>query len=131
MRSCHGCLENVSCHRGGHRCKMHPIPERLNPPGEPIYGVVSSSLINRGGPSCARGFLAREHGKDTAHERMGHGDQRPILPTPCREALIQRRERRPLGPYGGMGALGQGGSQGTMCPLRVLPECGLPAPLNL
>ena len=40
-----GCLENFSCHRYGHRFKMHPIPEMLNPPGEPIYCVVSSSLI--------------------------------------------------------------------------------------
>jgi hypothetical protein len=24
---------------------MHPIPEMLNPPGEPIYCVVASSLI--------------------------------------------------------------------------------------
>ena len=39
---------------------------------------------------------------------------RPILPTPCREALIQRREIRPLGPDGGMGELGQDGSEGTI-----------------
>jgi len=29
---------------------MHPIPEMLNPPGEPIYCVVSSSLIKIVGP---------------------------------------------------------------------------------
>src|SRR5690349_797228 len=39
-----GCLENFSRHRCGHRFKMHPIPEMLNPPGEPIDCVVSSSL---------------------------------------------------------------------------------------
>ena len=104
-----GCLENFSCHRCGHRFKMHPIPEMLNPPGEPIYGVVSSSLIKIVGSSFAVGFLAREHVKDTAHERVCHGNNRPILPTPCREALIQRREIRPLRAYGRMGELGQDG----------------------
>ena len=44
------CLENFSCHRCGHRFKMHPIPEMLNPPGEPIYCVVSSSLVKIVGP---------------------------------------------------------------------------------
>src|SRR5215510_16014983 len=93
---------------------MHPIPEMLNPPGKPIHGVVSSSLIKIVGSSFAVGFLAREHVKDTAHDRMCHGDNRPILPTPGREALIQRREIRPLGSDGGMGELGQDGSEGTI-----------------
>src|SRR5215470_14792302 len=109
-----GCLENFSGHRGGYRFQMHPIPEMLNPPGEPIYCVVSSSFIKIVGPSFVVGFLAREHVKDTAHDRMCHRDNRPILPTPCREALIQRREIRPLGPYGGMGELGQNGAQGPI-----------------
>ena len=52
--------------------------------------------------------------KDTAHERVCHGNNRPILPTTCRKALIQRREIRPLRPYGGMGELGQDGSQGPI-----------------
>ena len=93
---------------------MHLVPEMLNPPGEPIYCVVSSSLIKIVGPSFAIGFLAREHVKDTTHDRVGHSDNRPILPTPCREALIQRREICPLGPYGGMGELGQDGSEGAI-----------------
>jgi hypothetical protein len=107
-----GCLENFSCHRGGHRFKMHPIPEMLNAPGEAIHCGVSSSLIKIVGPSFAVGFLAREHVKDTAHDHVCHSDNRPILPTPCREALIQRREIRPLRAYGGMGELGQDGSRG-------------------
>jgi len=74
---------------------MHPIPEMLNPPGEPIYCVVSSSLIKIVGSSCAVGVLAREHVKDTAHERVCHGNNRPILPTTCRKAWIQRREMDP------------------------------------
>jgi hypothetical protein len=93
---------------------MHPIPEMLNPPGEPIDCGVSSALIKIMSSSCAIGFLAREHVQDTPHERMCHSDNRPMLPTPCREALIQRRERRPLGPYGGMGELGQDGAEGAM-----------------
>jgi hypothetical protein len=97
-----------------HRCKMHPIPEMLDPPGKPIHGVVSSSLIKIVGPSCAVGFLAREHVKDTAHDRVGHGDHRPMLPTTCREALRQRRERRPLGPDGGMDEWGQDGAEGAI-----------------
>src|SRR5215510_11410923 len=109
-----GCLENFSGHRGGYRFQMHPIPEMLNPPGEPIYCVVSSALIKIVGPSFAIGFLAREHVKDTTHDRVCHSDNRPILPTPCREALIQRREIRPLGPDGGMGKLGQDGSEGAI-----------------
>ena len=52
----------------------------LNPPGEPIHCVVSSSLIKIVGPSFAVGFLAREHVKDTAHDRVCHSDNRPILP---------------------------------------------------
>src|SRR5215813_11061608 len=83
-----GCLENFSGHRGGHRFQMHPIPEMLNAPGEAIHCVVSSSFIKIVGPSFVLGFLAREHVKDTAHDRMCHSDNRPLLPTPCREALI-------------------------------------------
>ena len=78
------------------------------------YCIVSSSLIKIVGPSFAVGFLAREHMKDTAHDRVCHGDHRPILPTTCRQALIQRREIRPLGSYGGMGELGQDSSEGTI-----------------
>jgi hypothetical protein len=40
---------------------MHAIPEMLNPPGEPIHGVVSSALVKIVGPSFAGGFLAGEH----------------------------------------------------------------------
>src|SRR5262245_45812763 len=100
-----GCLENFSGHRGGHRFQMHTIPEMRNPPGEPIHCGVSSSFIKIVGPSFVVGCLAREHVKDTAHDRMCHSDNRPILPTPCREALIQRREIRPLRPDGGRGEL--------------------------
>src|SRR5215813_658208 len=93
---------------------MYAIPEMLNPPGQPIHCVVSSSLVKIVGPSFAVGFLAGEHVKSTAHDRVGHRDHGPILPTTCREALIQRREIRPLGPDGGMGELCQDGPEGAI-----------------
>ena len=85
-----GCLENFSRHGCCHRFKMHLIPEMLNTPGKPIHCVVSSSLIEIVGPSFAVGFLARKHVKDTAHDRVCHGDNRPILPTTCREGLCRK-----------------------------------------
>jgi hypothetical protein len=95
LRLREGCLENFS-HHGRHRFQMHAIPEMLNPPGKPIHCVVSSSLVKIVGSSFAVRFLAGEHVKSTAHDRVCHRDHRPMLPTTCREALIQRREWRAL-----------------------------------
>ena len=108
-----GCLENFLRH-GRYRFQMHVIPEVLNPPGKPIHCGVPSSLVKIVGPSFAGGFLAGEHGKSTAHDRVCHRDHRPILPTACRGALIQRRERRPLGPDRGLGELRQDGPEGAI-----------------
>ena len=45
-----GCLENFSRHGHCYRFEMHPIPQMLNPPGEPIY--LSLSRLNHQGPAC-------------------------------------------------------------------------------
>jgi hypothetical protein len=83
-------------HHGRHRCQRHARPERLKPPGQPIHGGVSSSLVTRVGFACAGRCLAGEHGISPAHQRVCHRDHRPRLPTMCCEALRQRRAWRAL-----------------------------------
>ena len=34
------CLENFSRRGRGHRFEMHSIPQMLDPPGQPIHGIV-------------------------------------------------------------------------------------------
>jgi hypothetical protein len=71
---------------------MHPIPQVLNASGEPVDGELAPSLIKIVVPELVIWFLTGEHMKDTDHDRVGHGDDGPLLPKACSETLIQRRE---------------------------------------
>jgi hypothetical protein len=102
-----GCLENFF-HRGhGHRFEMHPIPQALKAPGEPVNGALPPPLINIVAPELVIRFLTGEPMKDADHARVGHGDDGPRLPTACGETLIPRREISVLGIHGRMRQLGQ------------------------
>jgi hypothetical protein len=65
--------------------------EVCDPPGKPIDGGVSSSLVIREGSACAERYLAGAHGTSPVHARVCHRDPRPRLPTTCREVLRERR----------------------------------------
>ena len=67
------------------------------------------SLITIVGPQFTLGFMAGEHMKDTDHDGVGDGEDRPSFPSPCRQAPIQRGHIRALGPDGAMGQLGEAG----------------------
>ena len=85
---------------------MHPIPQMLDPSGQPIHGIVPPPFVKIVGPQFMVGGIAGEHIKETLHDRVRDGDDRSLFPTAGSEALIQRREIRPLRAYGRMSELG-------------------------
>ena len=64
------------------------------------------SLITLVGPQFTVGFIAREHMKDTDHDGVGDGEDRPSFPAPYCQAPIQSGHIRPLGTDGAMSQLG-------------------------
>ena len=113
LNKMYGCLENF-LHRGHcHRFEMHPIPQALNAPGEPVNGELPPPLINIVAPELGIRFLTGAQMKDADPDRVGHGDDGPRLPTACGETLIPRREIGPLGLHGCMCQLGQDRPEGT------------------
>ena len=75
-----GCLANVG--RGGrHQCKGDPIPQSLNPLGEPIDGIAPPPFVDVACSSLVLRFTTREHVKDTDHDgrRDGSVTQRLLL----------------------------------------------------
>ena len=88
--------------------------------GKPVRAVL------RGRDHSNVILLPGEHIKSTDHDRMGHGDDGPLLPTTCCETVIQRGEIRVLGPHGSMRQLGQDGPEGalpTMPAVRYKKTC--------
>src|SRR5262249_23783597 len=78
------------------------------------------------GPEFTISCMAGEPVKDTPQNGVRHGHGGSLLPTADGEALREGRERRVLGPHSSMGELGQDRPEGR-CPLRIVPECCLPA----
>src|SRR5215831_12191295 len=109
-----GCLENFLHCGGCYRFEMHPISQVLNPPGESIDSELSSPLVKIVSPQLAVRCIAREHVKDTPHDRVCHGDDRPLLAPAHRKTLIQRGEIRVLRTHSRMGKLGQDRPEGSI-----------------
>src|SRR5262245_8422227 len=96
---------------------MYPIPQVLNTPDTPddaIDDELPPPLINIVDPERVRRFLTGEPMKDADHDRGGHGDHGPLLPTACGKTPIPRREIGALGRHGRMRQLGQRRPEGTV-----------------
>jgi hypothetical protein len=81
---------------------------------------ASRSSIHKGVPAlfvktvdaqAPIGFLLHQHTNDTGTLRMGHGDNRFLVSTTCRQAVRQGRQVGPLGTSRGVGQLSQDGLQ--------------------
>lgn len=88
---------------------MHPIPQMLDPPGQPIHSRVPPPFVKIVRPQFMVWDIAGEHRKATLHDRVRDGYDGPLFPTAGSEALLQRRYLCPLRAYGSMSALGQDG----------------------
>jgi hypothetical protein len=87
------CLEHCSRGGCGHRCKVYPIAEPLNPLGQPINRIMPPSFVEVARSQRVIRFLAREHVKDTDHDGVGNRHDRALLPPTRRQAAIQGRQR--------------------------------------
>jgi hypothetical protein len=67
---------------------MYPISQMLDPPGQPIHGIVPPPLVKIVGLQFMVWGIAGEHIKDTLHDRVRDSDERPLFPTAGSEALI-------------------------------------------
>jgi hypothetical protein len=108
------CLENFSRGGCGHRFKVYPIAEPLNPLGQPIDRIMPPPFVEVVRAQLVIRFLTREHVKDTDHDGVGHCHDRTLLPPTRRQASIQGRPRGLCRPGSCLGQWRQAGTQGLM-----------------
>src|SRR6266568_836196 len=84
-----GCLENFSRGGRGHRFKVYPIAESLNPLGQSIHGIMPPPFVEVARSQLVIWFLACEHVKDTDHDRVGNRHDCTLLSPPRRQPPIQ------------------------------------------
>ena len=107
-------LEHVSRGGCGHRFKVYPIAEPLNPLGQPIARIIPPPFVEVVRAQLVIRFLARAHVKDTDHDGVGHCHDRTLLPPTRRQASIQGRPRGLCRPGSCLGQWRQAGTQGLM-----------------